>query len=471
MYFVKFGGKVTGPYSEQQLWLMFQRKEFSRLHLVSTDRKTWESAGQLVSLMESQHQSGGVGPAVATAPPEVAEKPDWYYSIDGDKRGPFTKQNMRELIAGGSISRDTPVFASHLRAWQDAGTCPEFTGHFRSSGIGIHWALIGVAAVAMICLVSLVVVVLMKSGGGRDLADRGSGSGTSDNQSGSSGSSSWGGGDSLQIVGKTDEDSFYNAVGLVVMALRSKDGSGRSLDVVPLGSGTCFMVTPDGYLLTNRHVADEEGVRKQISAKAMSTFSQLSRIKGSTDGELEYARYVFFKDKMYEMEIVHLSDHFDMAIGKIDLKTPSNYFRLSESVGVHRGENVYTLGFPAAASESIDSAEEKFKQALIASKRSVSEMLLPREKEFSFYSGIVSRISTDTQQVSSIEHSARISPGNSGGPLIRDDGVVCGINTLGIFTDDDRNRGGFSRVLLSPTVSQMKSEIEEHVPSGIVWVP
>ncbi len=60
-----------------------------------------------------------------------------------------------------------------------------------------------------------------------------------------------------------------------------------------------------------------------------------------------------------------------------------------------------------------------------------------------------------------IQHSAEISGGNSGGPLIYEDGTVLGINTLVTF---DQNRPGVGVKYYAIGINQAVSEVRGRVP-------
>ena len=61
-----------------------------------------------------------------------------------------------------------------------------------------------------------------------------------------------------------------------------------------------------------------------------------------------------------------------------------------------------------------------------------------------------------------IQHSAPISGGNSGGPLIYEDGSVIGINTLVAF---DRDKAGVGVKYYAISVNQLLSELQRNVPT------
>jgi serine protease Do len=74
--------------------------------------------------------------------------------------------------------------------------------------------------------------------------------------------------------------------------------------------------------------------------------------------------------------------------------------------------------------------------------------------------GAVSRVITEEKGRRWVQHTAAVNPGNSGGPLVAEDGTVLGINTLRAV--------GAEGIFFALTPPQMRREIEEHVP-GTVW--
>lgn len=151
------------------------------------------------------------------------------------------------------------------------------------------------------------------------------------------------------------------------------------------GFGTGFFVNDRGYILTNAHV--------------VKNASKLVVLKKSQDGVLE---------KEFA-SIVAISEPHDLAAIKVSFNQ-ADYISFSRSK-LQKGDNVRSIGFPGGADSSADS---------------ISESTLTQ--------GIIGRIFRSSwmdegKKLDIVQHSASISPGNSGGPLIDFCGRVVGVNT------------------------------------------
>lgn len=138
-----------------------------------------------------------------------------------------------------------------------------------------------------------------------------------------------------------------------------------------LGSG--FFVSPDGYIITNKHVA------------SISTTGRMTLIK---DGRPNAP-----------VRVVALDQDHDLALLKMDGVTNEPYLKLAASP-VERGDHVGVIGSPKGYGDT-------FTQGV------VSHISRPSDP----VSGVVDRFQTD----------AAINPGNSGGPIINENGEVVGV--------------------------------------------
>jgi serine protease Do len=151
--------------------------------------------------------------------------------------------------------------------------------------------------------------------------------------------------------------------------------------LVEVGAGTGFFVTNDGYIVTNRHVADFD--------KAVFTI-------------------IANNDQEYEAAVVDTDPFFDIAIMKIE------------------GANFPTVTFG-------DSKKIQVGQTVIAIGNALSQYQNTVTK--GVVSGVNRRISaydySNSNEVieGAIQTDAAINPGNSGGPLINLMGEVIGMNT------------------------------------------
>jgi S1-C subfamily serine protease len=170
--------------------------------------------------------------------------------------------------------------------------------------------------------------------------------------------------------------------------------------------------------------------------------------------------WVFFGQKQkYLANIVHISEDFDLAILKID-RNGGTYFRLSQSDTHRRGAPVHALGFPGAARVALSEEELGEQARRHKSGTTIQTEFKSRDFEFILTTGAISRVTSESEGRRWIQHNAAINPGNSGGPLVTDNGIVIGINTLGI--------AGGAGVFYSLATPQLRKEIGRYV-SATLW--
>src|SRR5206468_3376245 len=150
------------------------------------------------------------------------------------------------------------------------------------------------------------------------------------------------------------EPAVAQAVGLVVAGFRVVNPDGERGEVM-IGTGSCFAVSPQGDLLTNRHViektwnwANAPHVRKAIREQRLV--------------DLEPTVCVFLDGQKYVARILHVSERFDLSILKID-RPSGPYYRLSRTSDPGRGTAVFTPGYPGVSRLPI-SKEEEIRQAI-----------------------------------------------------------------------------------------------------------
>ena len=184
---------------------------------------------------------------------------------------------------------------------------------------------------------------------------------------------------------------------------RLEQGTVLILAPVPGGAqqGTGFFINPD-HVLTNRHV-----VANAIDDMVMVTNANL---RGARRGM-----------------VVARSDApgYDFAVIKVMLAEGDQVPALPLSPTVNRTDKVSAWGFPALVSEQ----DPAYLRLLRGDFNAVPEVV--------FTDGVVNAILQTSPR--NIVHSAVVSQGNSGGPLVNEKGDVIGINTF-IRLDADSNR-------------------------------
>ncbi len=168
-----------------------------------------------------------------------------------------------------------------------------------------------------------------------------------------------------------------------------------------LGSG--FIVDPRGYIITNNHVVD----------KADKIFVKLAG--DPDDGQRLQGR---------PATVIGVDPETDIAVIKIDTKTPLPTIKLGNSDSAEVGDWVLAIGSPFGLSQTVSAGIVSAKNRSIDDRDPQSGLL----KQFQKF------IQTD----------AAINPGNSGGPLVDLAGNVVGMNTA-IYTQSMGSQGvGFA---------------------------
>ncbi len=143
-----------------------------------------------------------------------------------------------------------------------------------------------------------------------------------------------------------------------------------------IGSG--FIVSPDGYIVTNQHVIGEADGNVKISTASK---------------------------EVYEAKVVYMNSGFDLAILKIDADNLPT-LTLGNSDEIRVGQSVVAVGNPLS----------------LQFERSVTAGII---------SALNRSLAIDQQTIAEdlIQTDATINKGNSGGPLVNLKGEVIGINT------------------------------------------
>lgn len=182
-------------------------------------------------------------------------------------------------------------------------------------------------------------------------------------------------------------------------------------------AGTAFLINEE-YLLTCDHVFD-------LSA---SDIEKGQKDYGWSEKQIrEHAKIevVVVRDVTIEATVINESEIMDFSILKLSQKLyDRTYLPLRSSSDLLQTEEIYSLGFPGGISAWQDANTYTSEDVTITS-------------------GRVNKLNT-IGTVDYIQHSAQISGGNSGGPLVDENGAVVGIN---VFTAGSGFESGYSYAL------------------------
>jgi len=191
--------------------------------------------------------------------------------------------------------------------------------------------------------------------------------------------------DAGAVAGERVTDALYRTADLPrasIEELARRFGEGVVIVKSPGGIGSGFIIHPDGYLLTNFHVVENE---TQIT---VGIFRKVGR--------------AFRNEKIEDVRIIAVNPFLDLALLKFDppddLKVTVVY--LAEDREVNEGDTVFAIGNP------------------LGLERTVSK-------------GIVSKRNRAQEGLTYIQTTTQINPGNSGGPLFNARGEVIGVTNMG----------------------------------------
>jgi putative serine protease PepD len=249
-------------------------------------------------------------------------------------------------------------------------------------------ARVGAGLGALLLVAGTVTAAVLVSAGG----DNGGNDGGTDGGPGSA--------DSMAVLTDAELDAAKAAT--VRLSVESTDGSGAEISY----SGSGSIISSDGLILTNAHVAapEAEGLAEQYAPDEEKILDPDYVLVALTQGDDRPA------DPEYRARVVEADGHLDAAVIEIyadedgneldeDLDLPT--MPVGDSDELRTGDDVTVLGFPGIS-----------QSGAVTITKGVISTFVPSE-EF----GSRSEIDTDT----------RIAPGNSGGAAINNDAEIIGI--------------------------------------------
>ena len=257
------------------------------------------------------------------------------------------------------------------------------------------------------------------------------------------------------------------------LAILPAEGEARRVSVDEYLTGSGFVVSMDGYVLTNSHVvSDREAKLKAITALVTEKIQEDSSVSpvldSSPEGEQKTNEYIekikdyllqngefnFQKELVvldpsspkdgivnlmqrgFKAQVVSVNDNFkkdglDIALVKID-QANLPVLAFGDPTSLQGGEKIGVFGFPTTA-----------------------ELNNGNLLEATFTQGVVSAIKdSDNQSFKLIQTDAKISEGSSGSPLLNEKGEVIGMVTYQTERDKKNDGDNFAFAIPINTVQE-----------------
>jgi S1-C subfamily serine protease len=195
------------------------------------------------------------------------------------------------------------------------------------------------------------------------------------------------------------------------------DGDGPVIEV--FYTGTAFVATPEGYLLTNRHVAlpwlyDEAALR--IVGQGLQPIMQ--RLIGFLPGLPE----------PFDVQLVEARDDADVALLRCQAPTSSVHPLRLAATPPGAGDEVIVMGYPTGIRALMARAGERFARELSESGPVDFWQVTRKLAEGGFVAPLATRGIIGQVSAAVIVYDAATMSGGSGGPVLNLDGEVVAVN-------------------------------------------
>lgn len=226
--------------------------------------------------------------------------------------------------------------------------------------------------------------------------------------------------DEASQVETLDYEALGSLTARVIVRVRVPSPYQLDDEMMAVSTGTAFVVSEDGYLLTNRHVVE---VGRELVSKYEDAVDWDVVISTSDGGD------------MIPAKVHHSSMYLDVAVLKVDRRYDQT---LAFARDYKQGDLVVAFGYPAVASEMVSALNPgetreralRIREEIGAGRIPTAEDLAGKHIGASVFRGSIGSI-RDTEAGRIVQTDASAYQGMSGGPLLSMNGKVIGIITAG----------------------------------------
>ena len=200
---------------------------------------------------------------------------------------------------------------------------------------------------------------------------------------------------------------FIRVIGTIDVVTEGAFTESKETRDVELGTGSGFIFTPYGHVLTNHHVVQGRSFTKRVGSRDVTVELTVDRVE------------VVLPTGAFDASIEAVDPDIDLAVLSIaggDLP----YLAFGDSDATTAGESVHVYGFP-------------FGRRVEVGQTDVPDIV----PQVSVTRGSVSATRNDDDgNTAFLQTSATVNPGNSGGPMVDEDGYVLGVVRLKLRDSD-----------------------------------
>jgi hypothetical protein len=122
-YYLRFKGRVLGPFTSEKAIEMVKRGQITRQHELSPDGATWrlaETYEELFATSRTRSNSMVSESKKASSQENKGNAALWFANFDGMNQGPVEEDGILAWIATGKVGKDTMVWKEGMANWLEA---------------------------------------------------------------------------------------------------------------------------------------------------------------------------------------------------------------------------------------------------------------------------------------------------------------------------------------------------------------
>ena len=205
--------------------------------------------------------------------------------------------------------------------------------------------------------------------------------------------------------------------------------TGKSFDI---SSGTCFFINNDTLVTCDHVVTLTDAEEAAVSQKAKAEYGSYNKNNLAVQVMVQWD---FFR----KAEIVEHSSNTDWAVLRLRESLNVEPLKIGNSDQAENTQTVYAIGFPEVV-QNYTTVKNFSRSDITTTKGQISKV-------------------TSINGIDYIQHSATVAEGNSGGPLVDDNGAVIGVNSMRSINQSDGTKEDYYHAISMEQIIEILSKI------------